>query len=200
MDAGRLEDLPGRAAGDHTGTGSRGLEHHPRRVVLAHHLVRDGGAGERDREQVLLGLFHALLDRGRDFLRLAVAETDVAVPVADHHERGEREPPAALDDLRDSVDGDDSLVELTFGHEFLSELQSGCARTVGDGGNTAVILESTAIEDHRGDPRGLHALADELADLRSPRRPWPSRRCARRTPSSDALATVRPAMSSIACT
>ena len=125
MDAGRLEDLPGRAARDHTGTGRRRLEHHARRVVLAHHLVRDGRAGERDREEVLLGLFHALLDRGGDFLRLAVAETDVAVAVTDHDERGEREPPAALDDLGDSVDGDDSLVELTFGHEFLSELQSG---------------------------------------------------------------------------
>ena len=50
------------------------------------------------------------------FLGLAVAEADVAVAVADDHERGEREPPAALDDLGDPVDGDHSLVVLAFGH------------------------------------------------------------------------------------
>ena len=67
-------------------------------------------------KKFLRGLFHALLDRGRDFLRLAVAEADVAVAVADDHERGEGEAPAALHDLGDAVDRDHSLVELTFSH------------------------------------------------------------------------------------
>ena len=50
------------------------------------------------------------------FLRLAVAEADIAVAVADHHERGEREAPTTLDDLGDAVDRDHSFVELTFSH------------------------------------------------------------------------------------
>ena len=37
-------------------------------------------------------------------------------PVADDDERGEREPPSALDDLGDAVDRDHSLVVLTFSH------------------------------------------------------------------------------------
>ena len=48
------------------------------------------------------------------FLRLAVAEPDIAVAVADDDERGEREPPSTLDDLGDAVDRDHSLVVLTF--------------------------------------------------------------------------------------
>ncbi len=112
----RFEVRPGGAAGDHAGTGRGRLQQDARGVVLADDRVRDGVAGERDGEDVLLRLLHALLDRGGHFLRLAVAEPDVALTVADDHERGEGEPPTALDDLGDSVDGDDSLFELAFGH------------------------------------------------------------------------------------
>ena len=66
---------------------------------------------------VLRSLAYALLDRGGDFLRLAVAEADVARTVAHDDERGEREAATALHDLGDSVDGDDAFVELTFGHK-----------------------------------------------------------------------------------
>ena len=116
VDSGRFEDGAGRAAGDDTGTGRGGLHQHARRVVLTDDHVRDRGARERDGEEVLAGLFHALLDRGRDLFGLAVTEAHVAVAVADHHERGEREAPAALDDLGDPVDRDHSFVVLTFSH------------------------------------------------------------------------------------
>ena len=45
---------------------------------------------------------------GQHFLGLAVAETDLAGTVTDHHERSERETTTALDDLGDSVDVDDA--------------------------------------------------------------------------------------------
>ena len=63
-----------------------------------------------DLEEVLASLLGALLDREGHLLGLAVAEADTAVAVADHHERGEREPTTALDDLRDTVDVDDPRV------------------------------------------------------------------------------------------
>src|SRR5919198_1656054 len=45
---------------------------------------------------------------------LAVADADAVDLVADHDERREREPPAALDDLGDPVDLDYALLELAF--------------------------------------------------------------------------------------
>src|SRR5262249_4578894 len=84
---------------------------------LADDRVHDGAAGQRDREEVLAGLFGALLDGEGHLLGLAVAEADPAGAVADHHERGEREAAAALDDLGDGVDVDDArLAELRIVH------------------------------------------------------------------------------------
>src|SRR5262249_61877745 len=62
--------------------------------------------------QVLLPAVDSLRDCGRDLTRLAVADADAVDLAADHDERGEREPPAALDDLGDAVDLDDALLEL----------------------------------------------------------------------------------------
>src|SRR5262249_11110458 len=45
--------------------------------------------------------------------RLAVADADAVDLVADHDQRREREPPAALDHLCDAVDLDDALLELS---------------------------------------------------------------------------------------
>ena len=67
----------------------------------------DGGAGQRDLEQALAGLFGALLDRQRHFFGLAVTQADPARAVADHHECGEREAATALDHLGHTVDVDD---------------------------------------------------------------------------------------------
>jgi hypothetical protein len=72
--------------------------------------VHDRLLDHRDGEEVLLGLLDALLDRGGDLLGLAVADADGALAVTDDDERGEGEPPAALDDLGDAVDRDDLLL------------------------------------------------------------------------------------------
>ena len=52
---------------------------------------------------------HRLLDRRRHLARLAVAETDLALAVTDHRQRGETELAAALHDLGDAIDRDQLL-------------------------------------------------------------------------------------------
>jgi hypothetical protein len=66
----------------------------------------------RDREEILLRVVDGLRDGERDLPRLSVADADAVDLVPDDDERGEREPPAALDDLGDAVDLDDPLLEL----------------------------------------------------------------------------------------
>src|SRR4051794_37493455 len=100
-DAHRLENRADAAARDDAGAFAGRLEQHFARAEVTEHLVRDGVAGERNLEEVLLRLLAALADRFRHFVRLAEAGADVALAVADDDERGEREPPAALDDLGD---------------------------------------------------------------------------------------------------
>ena len=75
-------------------------------------LVRDRLPVLRHGEQVLLRVLDGLRDGERDLARLAVAEADAVDLVADDDERGEREPPAALDDLGDAVDLDHALLQL----------------------------------------------------------------------------------------
>jgi hypothetical protein len=120
VDTGRFQDGPAGAAGDHPGTGGRGLEQDAAGAVLAHDLVRDGRTGQRDRNEVLLRLLDALLDGGGDLFGLAEPQPDLTLPVADDHQGREREPPAALDDLRDPADLDDPLLVLAVGRRLPS--------------------------------------------------------------------------------
>ena len=56
------------------------------------------------RKKLLLRLFNALRNGGRDFLGFAVAHSHDAVTVANDNKRGEAEATTTLDDLRDPVD------------------------------------------------------------------------------------------------
>ena len=67
---------------------------------------------QRHADQAALGGFGRLADRFRHFARLAVAEADAALLVADDHQRGEAEPPAALHHLGDAVDVDQLVDEF----------------------------------------------------------------------------------------
>ena len=164
-------------------------------------------------EEVLARLLGALLDGERHFLRLAVAEADPAVAVADHDERGEAEAAAALHDLGDAVDVDDprlaqvrvarvagiALLPLpvAFTHRHL-ELQSCFASGVGDRGDAAVVEEAAAVEHDLRDAGGLGPLGEERADLRC--RVLVAGGARRRSASVvDAAASVRPVVSSITC-
>ena len=111
-DARDLEDRADAAAGDHAGTGRGRAEQHLRGAEEALDLVRDRALDQRDLEQVALRAVGALADRLGHLVRLAETGADVTVLVTDDDERREREPTAALDDLRDAVDVDDAVDEL----------------------------------------------------------------------------------------
>jgi hypothetical protein len=74
--------------------------------------MHDRVPNHRHTEETALGLLDAFLDRSRDLARLAVADADLTGPIAHDHERGEGEPSAALYDLGDAVDRNDSLFVL----------------------------------------------------------------------------------------
>src|SRR5439155_26887860 len=86
-DAHRLEHPPDAAAGDHAGSFACRLEQHAPRAEVTDHFVRNGVAREGHLEEVLLRLLAALADGLRHFVGLAEARADVALAVADHHER-----------------------------------------------------------------------------------------------------------------
>src|SRR5262249_59702138 len=109
VDAGALQHGAHRATGDHTGTGGSRLEQDDARGLLALDRVRDGALDTGDLEEVLLGLLNTLGDGGRHLLGLAVADTDGAVTVAHHDQRGEAEATTTLHYLGDAVDRDDAL-------------------------------------------------------------------------------------------
>ena len=71
-------------------------------------------AGEGHVKEVLARLFDALLDGEAGFFGLAVAESDSALAVTDHHEGGEGEPTSTLYHLRDAVHLDGALFELLY--------------------------------------------------------------------------------------
>jgi hypothetical protein len=110
-DAGRLEDGADRATGDDAGALAGGLEQDAAGAVDDLDLVGDRRPDHRDLDQVLLRVLDALADRLRDLAGLAEPDPDVARAVTDDDDRAEAEPPAALDDLGDSVDLDDALLE-----------------------------------------------------------------------------------------
>jgi hypothetical protein len=126
LDAGRLEDGADRTAGDDTGAFGGRLEKDLARAVVPEGGVRDGRAGHGDLDHVLLGDLDALLDGGRNFLRLAGAEADFALAVADDHERAEAEVLAALDDLRHAVDVDDLVDHPALGSLIVAAIAGRC--------------------------------------------------------------------------
>src|SRR5207247_435480 len=87
----------------------RRRQEHPSRSVVAHDFVGDGAAGERDLGEPPARRLHGLADGLAHLVRLAGGDADVPLPVAHGDQRVEAEPPAALDDLGDAVDGDHVL-------------------------------------------------------------------------------------------
>ena len=126
----------------------------------------------RHGEQVLLRVVDGLRDRERNLARLAVADADAVDLVADHDERREREAPAALDDLGDTVDLDHALLELAnflagdhFTFDNYSKLQSSLTRGLCEGLDASVVQVAAAVEHDGLDAGLLRGLGDRLADL-----------------------------------
>src|ERR1700732_2369672 len=113
LNAERLEHRAHRPTGDDAGTRRRRAQENPTRAVTARDIVMQGMAfAQPHARQVALGRFGRLADRLGNFARLAVAETDPALPVADHDQRRKAEALAALDDLRHTMEVDELVDEL----------------------------------------------------------------------------------------
>ncbi|BAF53611.1 hypothetical protein cgR_0640 [Corynebacterium glutamicum R] len=97
------------ATGYNTGTWSSWLQHNDAGCLFALNWVGDGAVDHWDAEEVLTSLFCTLLDCGRDFLGLAVTDTDHSLAVANDDKCGEAEATTTLDDLGHTVDGDYTL-------------------------------------------------------------------------------------------
>ena len=74
--------------------------------------MRDRGAQQGHVDQVLLRILSAIADRFGNFSSLAHAGANAAFFVADHDQRGEAEIPAALNNLGNTVDGNELLFEF----------------------------------------------------------------------------------------
>ena len=93
--------------------GHGGAQKHLAGAVAARHVVMQRAAfAQRHPDQAALGRLGRLADRLRHLARLAVAEADPALLVADHDQRGETEAPAALHHLGDAVDVDELVGEF----------------------------------------------------------------------------------------
>ena len=142
-------------------------------------VMQRAAFAQRHADQLALGGFGRLADRFRHFARLAMAEADAALLVADDDERGEAEAPAALHHLGDAVDMDELVDELAVAlfavalacsrcHVACSivaglsssslELQSAFARGIGQRLDAAVIEIAAAVE---------HDVLDALCCARS---------------------------------
>src|SRR5699024_4276952 len=102
LDASALQHRAGCATGDNTGTWSSRTQHDDACSGLALHRVGDGAVDHRDAEEVLASFLGTLLDSSRDFLGLAVADTDHALAVTHDHQSGKlkRRPPLTTLDTR----------------------------------------------------------------------------------------------------
>ncbi len=113
LHAERLEHSAHRTAGDDAGTGRSRTQLHLAGAVTAIHVMMQRAAfAQRNARQVALGGIGRLADRFRHFACLAVTETDPALLIADNHQRGKTETPAALHHLRDAIDVNELVDEF----------------------------------------------------------------------------------------
>ncbi len=81
-------------------------------------MVQGARLAKRHADHGLLGFLGRLADRFRHFAGLAVAEADAALLIADHHQGGEGEPPAALDGRGDAIDVHQLFDDVVFAALF----------------------------------------------------------------------------------
>src|SRR4051794_23126382 len=113
LDAERFEHRAHRTAGDDAGTGRSRAQIDAAGAVAAGDVVMQRAAfAKGNARQIALRRLGRLADRLGNFARLAVAETDPTLLVADHNQRRKAEALAALDDLRHAIDVDELIDEL----------------------------------------------------------------------------------------
>ena len=74
--------------------------------------MQGAAIAQRHAQQIALGGFRRLADRFGHLTGLAVAETNSALQIANHDERGKSEALAALDHLGDAIDVNQLVREL----------------------------------------------------------------------------------------
>src|SRR5689334_8022573 len=77
-------------------------------------MMERAAVAQRHPDQAALGRLGRLADRLGHLARLAGAVADPAALVADHHDGGEGEAPAALHHLGDAIDGDQLVGQFVF--------------------------------------------------------------------------------------
>src|SRR5712691_4014375 len=185
LNSSRLENCAHRPTGDHARTIRGRFEKDSSRSVMTDRRVRNRRAAHGDGDHVLLGDLDPLLDRCRNFLGLPRSKADVSLTVADDHQGAESEVLSALDDLRHAVDVDDLVDHSALGplalatvaagrslsltlnwplHVSSLEFQTVFARGIRERFDVAVILITTAVEDHVGHALVLRLLRDQRAD------------------------------------
>src|SRR5712692_252861 len=107
----RLQHRTDGAARDDARPWDGRLEEDAARAEVSGDLTGNRRLPERYEDQVLLRVLDRFADGLRHLVGLAETHADVTAAVAHDHERGEREPPSALDDLGHPVDGHHPVVK-----------------------------------------------------------------------------------------
>ena len=103
------------AAGDNAGAFFSGNQDDLGGAVEAVDPVRNGRAGHGNFHQMLFRAFRGLADGFRNFHGLADGAADPALLIADDYQGGKAEVLTALDDLGNTVQGNQAFFEFTLG-------------------------------------------------------------------------------------
>ena len=112
LHARKLQHGTSRAAGDYAGALGSRHQHNLTGAEEADRLVRDRSADQRHGHEMFLCVFRALADGFGNFRSLADANADATLFVADDHQRSEAEVTSTLDNLGNTVDGNELLFEF----------------------------------------------------------------------------------------
>jgi hypothetical protein len=105
-----LKDGTDTAAGDETSTRGSRTEHDDATIGVTDDFVRNRVTAEIDADESAVGAVSSLADCIRNFLGLAIADTDSALAIPSHDERSKVEATATFDDLRATIDMNDLVV------------------------------------------------------------------------------------------
>ena len=106
----------------------RRAQEHFAAVMGSDHFVRDRVVAELNCRQILVSAFRTLADSIRNFLRLAVADADIALSVTGNDQSSEAEATTALDDLGAAIDVD-HLIDVFGSFRFLARSTTVIAAT-----------------------------------------------------------------------
>jgi len=130
-----------RTTSDQAGTGGSGLKQHFTTIIFAEYIVRNGVALELDGNHALVGIGCAFLDGFGNFVRLAIANTDLALAIANDSKCREAETTSAFHYLGAAIDEDDFFNHL--GQTVGSE--SGAVTVVAARAATVKFTTRTAV-------------------------------------------------------